>query len=187
MTRAKLMALGMALALIAIFAAPAQAQDGPTITVDPASVDAPGDYDFTVTGEGWTAAPPIFIVPCEAPASGDIADLDSSTCDTGNLTPATPADGAFEVTVSYTVPEGGIVIAASDAAQSEAAGVVVSIGAADDGGDDAADDGEGEGEGEAEGDEDLAETGVESGALAIAGIAILAAGAMVVGTSRRND
>ena len=175
--------LGVALAVVALFAAPAQAQDGPTLTVEPASVDAAGEHEFTVTGSGWTAAPPIFVLPCEAPASGEAADVDASTCDTGSLTPANPTDGAFEVTVTFDVPEGGMAIAAGDAAQSEAAAAVVTVGAAaeaaeDDGGEAAEDEGA---------DEALADTGAESGLLAIAGIAVVAGGAMVVNTSRRNS
>ncbi len=183
MTRAKLLALGLGLALIAIFAAPAGAQDGPTLTVEPATVEAPGEYEFTVTGAGFTAAPPIFILPCDAPESGNPADIDSDTCDTGNLTPATPEDGAFEVTVTYTVPEGGLAIAAGDAAQTEAAAAVVTIGAAqEEGGDDGAAEEEG---GEEEGGEELANTGVESGLLAVIAIAVLGGGAMAVGYTRR--
>lgn len=177
MNRAKMLALGLGLALVALFVAPAAgAQDGPLITVEPASVDAAGDHEFTVTGSGWTAAPPIFVLPCEAPASGDLADLDSGTCDTANLTPATPdGDGNFSVTVTYTVPEGGMAIAAGDAGQTESSGVLVTVGAG------AAE--------EAPADEPVAEplpdTGVESAPLAIAGAAILAAGTMVVGFSRK--
>ncbi len=178
----------------------AGAQDGPSITVEPASVDAPGEAEFTITGAGWTAAPPVFILPCEAPASGDAADIDSATCDTANLTPATPADGAFEVTVTFDVPEGGLAVAAGDAAQSEAAAAVITVGggeggeggdeaAADDGAVEGTDDGEGEGADDAAadgGDAELAETGVESMLLVIAALAIVAAGAMVLRTTRRT-
>ncbi len=185
MTRAKLMMLGMALALIAVFAAPAQAQDGPTLTVEPATVDAAGEQEFTVTGEGWTATPPIFVLPCTIPESGDAADIDVASCDTGNLTPGQPEDGSFTVTVTYDVPAEGMAIVAGDAAQTEAAGAVVTVGAADSG------EGEGEGEdgaAEDEGaeDEELANTGVESGLLAIIGVAVIAGGTMVVRTSRRH-
>jgi len=187
----------MVLAVLGVFAAPATAQDGPSITVEPATVDAPGEYEFTVTGEGWTAAPPIFVVPCAAPESGDVADVDADTCDAANLTPGTPEDGSFQVTVTYEVAEGGIGIAATDAAQTEVAAALVTVGAA------GGEEGEGtegeeaeaeptptptpeaEAEGEGEGEEELANTGVESGMLAIIAVAILAAGAMTVGYTRR--
>ena len=67
MTRAKLLAIGIGLALVAIFASPAAAQDEPTLTVDPSEVDAPGEVVFTVSGENWTAAPPILISPRARP------------------------------------------------------------------------------------------------------------------------
>ncbi len=198
MTKAKILMLGAAIAMVSVFATPAAAQDGPSITVEPSSVDAAGEAEFTVTGEGWTAAPPVFVLPCEAPASGDIADVDSATCDTANLTPATPADGSFEVTVTYDVPEGGLAIAAGDAAQSESASALITVGAAAEGEGEAAAEGEGEemAEGDAEAEavaetdemaegEELAETGIESGLLAIIGIAVLAAGAMVLTSTRR--
>ncbi len=200
MKRPLLTALVMVLAVLGAFVAPATAQDGPSITVEPATVDAPGEYEFTVTGEGWTAAPPIFVVPCAAPESGEAADVDADTCDAANLTPGTPEDGSFEVTVTYEVTEGGIAIAATDAAQTEVAAAVVTVGAAEgeDGeaeGEDGEEAGEAEGEeageaegeeaGEAEGEEELANTGVESGLIAIVAVAILAAGAMTVGYTRR--
>ncbi len=193
MTRAKLMLIGLGLALVALMAAPAAAQDGPSITVEPMTVEAPGEQEFTVTGSGWTAAPPIFVLPCEAPESGDAADIDTATCDTSNLTPATPdADGNFEVTVTYDVPAEGIAIGAGDAASTEAAGAVITVGAgeaegegegeAEGEGEDGATEGEGEEEGE---EEELATTGVESGLLAVIGIAVVAAGALAVGYTRR--
>lgn len=183
------------------WAGTAAAQDGPTITVEPATVDAAGETEFTITGSGWTAAPPIFVLPCEAPESGDPADVDSATCDTANLTPATPADGAFEVTATFDVPEGGLAIAAGDAAQTEAAAAVVTVGAGDAPADDEGDSAEGDGaegdgaeatddgatdDGATEGDDELAETGVESMLLVIAGIAVMAAGAMVLRVTRRT-
>ncbi|MFN3215212.1 MAG: hypothetical protein ACE367_01820 [Acidimicrobiales bacterium] len=172
----------------------AAAQDGPTITVEPATVDAAGETEFTITGSGWTAAPPIFVLPCEAPESGDPADVDSATCDTANLTPATPADGSFEVTATFDVPEGGLAIAAGDAAQTEAAAAVVTVGADEapaEGEDGAAEDdgaAEGDDDAAAEGDDggELAETGVESMLLVIVAMAIMAAGAMVLRATRRT-
>lgn len=92
----------------------------PTLSVEPASVPEPGTYTFTVTGTGWTSAPPIFVLPC-------FGDDIPAQCDTGNLTPATPEDGVFTVEVEYTVDPDGLVIAAGDAAQTETASVAVSI------------------------------------------------------------
>ena len=190
MKKATLLALGLGLALVAALAVPSSAQDGPSITVEPSSVEAAGSVEFTVTGAGWTAAPPIFVLPCDAPESGDAADVDSDTCDTANLTPATPTDGAFEVKVTFDVPEGGLAIAAGDAGQTEAAAAVITVGAAPE----ATATPEATPEatatpeaGSEDGSEDdaLANTGVESGLVAIIALAILGAGAMAVGYTRR--
>lgn len=184
MTRSKIFLLSVVVALFGLFAAPAIAQDQ-TLEVDPPSVDAPGEQTFTVTGGGFTLSP-IFILPGVAPESCDIADFDATTVDTGALTPATPdADGNFTAEVTYDVPAGGIAIIAGEASQTESAAVIVCVGdpAADDAGEDDGEDTAAEDDGE---DETLADTGVESGVLAIVGGAVLAAGAMVVGTSRRN-
>ena len=195
MTRAKLLVLGLGLALIAIFAAPtASAQDGPAITIEPSNVDAAGDHEFTITGSGWTAAPPIFVLPCTATTLDELTATGADTCDTAALTPATPADGAFEVTVTYTVPEEGMCIAAGDAGQTESGGGCITVG----GGDAAAEEEEAVEEEVAEeeaveeevaeedaAEEELATTGVESGQVAIIALAILGAGAMAVGYTRR--
>lgn len=193
MTRAKLLMLGIAIAMVSVFATPAAAQDGPSITVEPASVEAAGETEFTITGEGWTAAPPIFVLPCFTVSTPEeIAEQGAAACDTAALTPATPADGAFEVTVTYDVPETGMCIAAGDAAQTEAGFACISVGAAAE--EEAAEEGaEEEAAGEEEGmeeeaageEEELADTGIESGLLAIIGVAVLAAGAMVLTSTRR--
>lgn len=190
MTRAKLLMLGIAIAMVSVFAAPAAAQDGPTLTVEPASVEAAGENEFTITGAGWTAAPPIFVLPCFTVSTPEeIAEQGAAACDTAALTPATPADGAFEVTVTYDVPETGMCIAAGDAAQTESSAVCIAVGAAaeeeapvEEGAEEEAVTTDEEAAGE---EEALAETGIESGLLAIIGMAILAAGAMVLTGTRR--
>lgn len=188
MSRAKLVSLALGLALVSLFAAPAAgAQDGPSITVEPGTVDAPGDYEFTITGADWTAAPPIFVLPCDYPEGGDITAVDAATCDTANLTPVTPTDGAFEVTVTYTVPEGGMAIAAGDAASTEGTAFAITVGGGDAGGDDGAADDSGVADAVAEEAPTMPVTGVESAPLAIMGTAVLAAGAMVVSFSRRLE
>ena len=120
------------------------------------------------------------MLPCPG-ANGSIEEFTAQgadACDTGALTPATPADGAFTVTVTYDIPAEGLVIAAGDAGQTESAVAIVGVGAA------------------AEAEEDITEeapveaaempaTGAESAPLAIAGMAVLAAGAMVIGFSRK--
>ncbi len=194
MTRSKLFMLGLGMALVAVFATPALAQDGPAITVEPTSVDAAGEATFTVSGTGWTAAPPIFVLPCPVPESGDITELSADQCDTTNLTPAVPEDGAFTVEVTYDVPEEGIVVAAGDAAQSEAAAALITVGAAEE--EAPAEEAEEEAPAEEEEapaeeeeapteDAELAQTGSESTLITVVGITIVLLGAMVLATGRR--
>ncbi|MEM7288547.1 MAG: hypothetical protein AAF480_19550 [Actinomycetota bacterium] len=190
MTRAKLIVLGLGLAIIAVFAAPASAQEAREITVEPAYVEAPGEAELTISGAGWTM-PPTAVIPCTAPESGDLLDVDSATCDTGLLTPVTPdADGNFSATITVDVPAEGIAIVGFDLAtqgQNEAGGAIVPVGApaeegAEEGG---SEDAAQEETAEEGGEEELADTGVESGLLAIIAIAVLGGGAMVVGYTRR--
>jgi hypothetical protein len=185
MKRARLLAAVFDLAFIAVVAVPAGAQDGPSITVEPATVDTADEHEFTITGTGWSATTPIFVLPCAFPETGSAGDIDADTCDATNLTPATAEDGLFTVTVTFDVPAEGIAIAAGDTDQTEAGAAVVTVSAAQD--DDAA---ETEDEGEAEGGDDaqeaeLANTGVESGLLIIVAVAVIAGGTMVVGATRR--
>ncbi len=188
MTRAKLLMIGLGLALVAILAAPASAQDGPTLESDVTNVEAAGEQEFNITGAGWTAAPPIFVLPCTGATNlEDLVAAGADACDLSALTPVTPEDGAFSVAVTYDVPAEGMCITAGDAATTESAAFCVTVGAADEG--------EGaEGEGEAaqeeeeapaEEEEALANTGVESGLLAIIAIAVVAGGAMVISATRR--
>jgi len=178
MTRAKLLVLGLGLALLVVFAAPASAgQDGPTLTAEPANVEAAGEVEFTITGAGFTAAPPIFVVPCTSTNLEDLAATGTDTCDLTALTPTTPADGAFEATVTYDVPAEGMCIAAGDAGGTEAAGACITVGAAD-----AGDEGEEEVETT---EETLPVTGNNAGMVAIIAVALLGAGAMTVGYTRR--
>ena len=175
----------------ATFGGHAAAQDAPTITVDPSNVDAAGSVEFTVEGSGFTVAS-LFLVPCELPESGDPAMADPATCDSANLTPVAVTDGAFTATVTYDVPEEGLVIAAADATQTETAAAAVTVGAAaaDDaaaeGGDDAAAE---EGDDAATDDaaaDDLASTGADVDTLAYVAVGFLAAGLLAFGASRRT-
>lgn len=198
MTKVKLLSLAFALAMMSFFATPAaSAQDGPTMTIDPVSVDAPGEQTFTLTGTGWTVGT-IFVLPCTVPESGDPADISAETdCDSTDLTPVPIVDGGFTQEVTYEVPEGGMVIAGGDANGEEGTAVLITIGAADGGGDDGAGD-DGDGDGDGAGDDagaeepvennELPDTGAETAPLAVLGTAIVAAGAMIFGFSRKlND
>ncbi len=188
---------GIGLAMLVTLAGPATAQDGPSLTVDPATVDAVGEATFTVTGTGWTAEPPLFILPCTVPESGEPTDLSTDSCDTANLTPATPADGAFEVEVTFEIPEEGLIVAAGDAAQSESAVAMITVGAAEEPAtaeeeeEEAApatteENAEESAEATEETEEtELAQTGTESGLLAVIGLTVAGLGAMVVSFARR--
>ncbi|MDH3681099.1 MAG: LPXTG cell wall anchor domain-containing protein [Acidimicrobiia bacterium] len=195
MTRAKLLMVGLAVGLLAIFAAPASAQDGPAITVDPPSVDAAGEATFMVTGTGFTQ-PALFVLPCTIPEGGPEA-VGQDDCDLANLLPVTVADGGFgPVEVTFDIPAEGLVVVAADAGQIETAAAVITVGeaAADETTDDEATDDEATDD-EATDDEatddtaaaqdELPETGAESTLLAIIGVSVALAGAMVVGASRR--
>jgi serine/threonine-protein kinase PknK len=97
-------------------------QDGPSLTIVPDQVRRGGEREFRVCGGGWSATPPVFVLPCfRASTPAAIAEAGAAACDTAALTPTTPADGAFRVMVTYDVPRRGMCIAAGDAAQTESA------------------------------------------------------------------
>jgi hypothetical protein len=148
----RIVALTAAVSMLAllVLASQAHAQDGPSLTADPATVPAEGDYTFTVSGSGFTAGLALFVLPCTAPGDpmtpenvGEaIARIGQTDCDLGSLTPAVVgADGTFSAKVSATVGQNFIWIA-GDAAQTESAAAPVFIGEpmADDMGDDMGDD-----------------------------------------------
>jgi hypothetical protein len=95
------------------------------ITVEPGSVPGPGTYEFTVRGSGWSVEPPVFVLSCFAipPVGAPVQD----SCDVTDLTPVTPVDGAFEVTVTYDVGPDGLVIAAGNATQTQSAIAAIEV------------------------------------------------------------
>jgi len=116
------------LALLALlFASQAGAQDGPTLTVDPDTVEEAGPADLTVTGAGFSAGIDLFVLSCIAP-DGDLSAINGQDdCDVQNLTPVTAdSDGNFEVEVNYEIVENFAVLA-GDSAQTESAGALVAI------------------------------------------------------------
>ena len=76
----RIMALTAAMSLLALFVLTSQAnaQDGPSVSADPAAVAGPGSQAFALTGSGWNPGLFLFVVECTIP--GD------------QLTTATPAD-----------------------------------------------------------------------------------------------
>lgn len=183
-----LLAATVFLAMMVGFAAPAGAQDDPTLTVEPASVEEAGSQEFTVTGSNFKPVPG-FLLPCPG-AEGDLetmADGDpAALCDLSNLFSYTvDDDGTWMATVTYEVPEGGLVIAAGDQGGENAAATLVAVGdapATSADADDAAADDAGADDGDAADDtgDELAETGIETAALFIFGATIVIAGYMII-------
>ena len=148
----RIMALTVAVSLLAllVLTSQASAQDGPSLTADPAYVEAEGDHSFTVSGAGFTAGLALFVLPCTLPGepmtpenlAAGLAAMGQTDCNLGSLTPAVVgADGTFSVSVSATVGQ-NFVWVAGDAAQTESAAAPVFIGAPmDDMGDDMAPEG----------------------------------------------
>ena len=109
---------------------PASADDNVTvaISVTPSVIDTDGSTTFTVIGSGFTL--PVFIVsgtapdPCTTEGLEDYISVD--VLDLTNLTPAEPDEnGSFTAEVTYEVPEEGILIAAADPGEIEAAAVLI--------------------------------------------------------------
>lgn len=190
-----LVAVAAILAVLFATMGTASAQDQ-TITIEPASVDEAGEYEFTVTASGFNPTPG-FLLPCPG-AEGSletIADGDPATlCDLSNLFPYTvDDDGAWTATVTYDVPDIGLVLAAGDTGGDNAAAALISVGAeeeaaADEAEEEAADDDAAADDAAADDDAGdstaLAETGTESALLVIIGATMLLAGLMMYRSSR---
>lgn len=190
--------LVLVLALIFALTGVASAQDdGPSITLDPESVEEAGTFDVTVTGSGFTI--PVFVLQCPG-AGGDPEALTAegvdaaSLCDLTQLTQATPGDdGTFEVVIEdVEIDDCGLVWVAADIDQTETAQpVAITV---DNPAEDAVcevvesegydEDVAGAG-GEAGEDGELAETGVESTTLALIAAAMIAFGGVVAIEGRR--
>ena len=107
--------------IVIAWPAVAAAQDGPSITAEPSTVEAAGEHSFVITGDGWTV-PVVYLLPCAAPSVG--SEVDNDTCDTSDFTPVSPTDGSFTVTVTFDIPEEGLGIGAGDTSQTESASFV---------------------------------------------------------------
>lgn len=152
----------------------AGAQEDPTLEVTPAVVDAPGPHELTITGAGWGPPTPHFVLPCAVPGSGDVADVDTATCDSGALVSASvDPEGALSATMTVEVPASGVMIVAVNGDQSQIAGQVVEP-----------DDGNGADDGA---DGELPDTGAGSDWLVVVALGVVAAGAMLAGSRSRRD
>ncbi len=158
--------LAVMMAVTVGFAGVASAQ-APTGEMAVSGVTEAGSQDLEVTVSGFTPGLALFVLPC--PIVADLASFDAGTCDTGNLTPVVAGDdGSATVTTTQDVPAEGMLLVAGDAARTEFAIAVVTVGGAA-GGSHAA----------------LADTGVDTGVLAVIAGTMIAGGALVVGTTRR--
>jgi hypothetical protein len=161
-------AFGLIVAMSGALAGTAAAQD-PAITVDPPAVPAEGSYEITIDGTDFPgAALPVLVLLCPVPGSGDAADITAATCDASNpfaFTIGELTDGGFSAPFTFDVPAEGLGIFATEAAEGGASATAIV---------------------EIDPDAVLASTGVESGLLAIIGLAVVAGGAMVVGATRRD-
>lgn len=201
-----LIVLAIVAGLVIAFSGASSAQDELGLTADPPSVEAAGEAEITFTGTGFTVAE-LFMTPCPG-ADGDIANLADplTQCDLDNPSVVAPTAGeAWTVTVTYDIPEIGLLVVASDLAQTEQAFTTVTVGAPEgsddggeetDGGDEAADSGDEAADSSDEAadssdeaadgeEEELANTGTESDMLLVVGITVLVGGAFLALSTRR--
>ena len=171
MKRFKLLvaALGVSLVAMLALAPTAQAQDTPTAIGDPLFVEAAGEATISLTGSGWIPGQ-LALVPCNSSNYEELVAGGAADCDTASLTLATADDdGNFTADFTLTVAEGGTCIGIGGGAgfQEQGGGFCVGVGAPVP-------------------PPGQPNTGAESGMIAVIGIAVLAAGALVVGMTRRR-
>lgn len=161
-------ALGVALVASLALAPAAQAQEIHPVLADPMFVAGAGEATFTVSGVGWPEGM-VAVLPCEGSTNYEEAAANGAdACDLGQLSMATAgADGTFSIEWTYNVPAAGMCIGAGTLDSAHAGSFCIGIGAP------VAPPG-------------APATGAESGLIAVIGAAILAAGALVVGMSRRR-
>lgn len=180
--------MAFGLALVTVITPSAAAQDGPILTAEPSNVEAPGDVEFTITATGFTAAPPIAVIPCfGATTPEELAEAGIVACDTGLLTTIDElANGGFTTTITYTVPETGFCIYSGDFLNTETGlPACITVGEATGDGEDNGESADGDSAIDDDDDATLANTGAESALVAVMAFAIVGAGVMVLGYSRR--
>ena len=178
----------------------AQAQDAVigTVTSDPATVPAAGEYTMTATGTDFIPDSSVLLVACISPAdtlvpgTSDLEEITAAAttinaladCDIANAQNV-EVDSSGSWTADLTAEVGDNFFLSAGALDGSQAGAtwiaIVPAGAADDSAeDDAAED-----EAAEEDDADLADTGVETGLLAVVGTAVLGAGVLITREGRR--
>jgi len=182
------------------FAGVAEAQDAQIgeVTAEPATVPEAGEYTFTATGAGFIPDTSIIVLKCVSPADElvpGVSDLDTIVAAAGAISPLEDCDiaaaqnidvdGDGGWTAELTAEVGAnffLSAGALDGSQAGATWVPIVPAAAEE----AEEPAEAEEEAaEEEDDAELAETGVETGLLAVVGAAVLGAGALAVRESRR--
>ncbi|MYC57260.1 MAG: hypothetical protein F4X48_01525 [Acidimicrobiia bacterium] len=182
MTKAKLIFLGSALTLVCLASVGTASAQDQTLTADPAAVPAPGTYDITVTASGFTATNINFAI-CN---TGDINEIGTNIveltagvpqyCGGSFGTPINPAsweNGTYTTTQSVEVTDAGVTFMMFElSATGEMAAVSVNV-------DETTTDNL------LTTDDLLADTGNQTGLLAIIGGSIALAGLMIFSFSRR--
>ncbi len=201
--RKALVALAAILLASLSLAGTAQAQDSVigTVTAEPAQVSAAGEYTMTATGADFIPDTQILLVGCISPADtlvpgqSDLEEITAAATAINALADCDIAaaqnvevdgDGAWSAELTADVGDNFFLSAgALDGSQAGATWIPIvpeadADAAADDTTDDAAD-----AEEAPAAEEDLAETGVETGLIAVIGTAVLAAGVLAVREGRR--
>ena len=182
------------------FVGTAGAQDAHigTIEADPATVPEAGEYTLTANGSGWLPDTSILLTSCVSPADTlvpGVSDLDTIVAAAGeidalthcDLATAVPidVDGDGNFTAELTAEVGDNFFFSAGALDGSQAGAtwipIVDPAAAAAAAEEAA------AEEEPAEDEALADTGVETGLLAVVGTAVLGAGVMVAREARRHN
>ena len=145
MTKTKLVFIAMALALVAwVGASAASAQDGPSLTADPATVTEAGEYTFNVTGTGFTVDS-LNATVCPTANQDEITETNfTSLCGLGfGNTVTKNDDGTFTAQLTAEVGADGITLVMFQLAaggESARLAITISEATADDSADDAASD-----------------------------------------------
>ncbi len=170
MTKHKLIFVALAVALAGfLFAGSASAQDGQTMTVDPASVPEAGTYDFTISASGFTVSS-VNLAVCNTGDTSLITDMAGLTQYCGGLgVPVSLEGGTYSDTIEdVEVGEDGVTFLLFQLVpDGESASASVMIG------------------GDMDDMDMLPNTGSNAPLIAVIAVSVLLAGLMVLGLSRR--
>lgn len=83
------------------------------------SPSSPGEgvTELTIDVTGFASDTPIFAVPCDVPAAGEVVDIATDGCDIAQVaTATTDTDGAATILVEWNIPAEGIAVFVGDEA-----------------------------------------------------------------------